>query len=39
MISGIECVTLGVADLDGALNLYRDVCGFRVESDTRAPVL
>ena len=38
MISGIECVTLGVADLDGALNLYRDVCGFRVESDTRAPV-
>jgi catechol 2,3-dioxygenase-like lactoylglutathione lyase family enzyme len=38
MISGIECVTLGVRDLDAALRLYRDVCGFRVESDTRAAV-
>jgi len=38
MISGIECVTLGVADLEAALRLYRDVCGFRVESDTRAAV-
>ena len=38
MISGIECVTLGVADLAAALRLYRDVCGFRVESDTRAAV-
>jgi catechol 2,3-dioxygenase-like lactoylglutathione lyase family enzyme len=38
MISGIECVTLGVLDLDAALHLYRDICGFRVESDTRAAV-
>ena len=38
MISGIECVTLGVQDLDVALHLYRDICGFRVESDTRAAV-
>ncbi len=38
MISGIECVTLGVTDLAAALRLYRDVCGFRVESDTRAAV-
>ncbi|MCZ8131770.1 MAG: VOC family protein [Steroidobacteraceae bacterium] len=38
MISGIECVTLGVRDLDGALGLFRDVFGYRVESDTRASV-
>ncbi len=38
MISGIECVTLGVRDLDAALALFRDVCGFTVESDTRAAV-
>jgi catechol 2,3-dioxygenase-like lactoylglutathione lyase family enzyme len=38
MISGIESVTLGVRDLAGALRLYRDVCGLRVESDTRASV-
>lgn len=38
MISGIESVTLGVADLTGALRLFRDVCGFTVESDTRASV-
>ena len=38
MISGIECVTLGVSDLDTALTLFRDVCGLRVESDTRASV-
>lgn len=38
MISGIECVTLGIAELGPALTLFRDVCGFRVESDTRASV-
>lgn len=38
MISGIECVTLGVRDLDAALALFRDVFGWRVESDTRASV-
>ncbi len=38
MISGIEAVTLGVRDLAAALHLFRDVCGFRVESDTRASV-
>lgn len=38
MISGIECVTLGVRDLEGALALYRDVFGFRIESDTQASV-
>lgn len=38
MISGIECVTLGVRDLDGALALFRDVFGWKVESDTRASV-
>lgn len=38
MISGIESVTLGVRDLAAALRFFRDVCGFRVESDTRAPV-
>jgi len=38
MISGIEAVTLGVRDLASALHLWRDVCGFRVESDTRASV-
>jgi catechol 2,3-dioxygenase-like lactoylglutathione lyase family enzyme len=38
MISGIEAVTLGVRDLTAALRLWRDVCGFRVESDTRASV-
>lgn len=38
MISGIESVTLGVRDLPAALHLFRDVCGFKVESDTRASV-
>jgi catechol 2,3-dioxygenase-like lactoylglutathione lyase family enzyme len=38
MISGIECVTLGVRDLAAALRLYKDRFGFRVESDTRASV-
>ena len=38
MISGIECVTLGVRDLEAALRLFKDVCGFTVESDTRASV-
>ena len=38
MISGIECVTLGVPDLAPAVHLFKDVCGFRVESDTRASV-
>ncbi|MBS0394653.1 MAG: hypothetical protein JSR54_08500 [Proteobacteria bacterium] len=38
MISGIESVTLGVGDLTSALRLFRDVCGLRVESDTRASV-
>ncbi len=38
MISGIESVTLGVRDLAAALHLWRGVCGFQVESDTRAPV-
>jgi catechol 2,3-dioxygenase-like lactoylglutathione lyase family enzyme len=38
MISGIESVTLGVRDLAAALHLFKDVCGFRVESDTRASV-
>jgi len=38
MISGIESVTLGVRDLSAALHLWRGVCGFRVESDTRASV-
>ncbi len=38
MISGIESVTLGVRDLSAALRLFRDVCGLRVESDTRASV-
>jgi catechol 2,3-dioxygenase-like lactoylglutathione lyase family enzyme len=38
MISGIECVTLGVRDLDAALRLFKDVFGLRVESDTRASV-
>lgn len=38
MISGIECVTLGVRDLGGALALFRDVFGWKVESDTRASV-
>ena len=38
MISGIESVTLGVRDLASALHLFKDVCGFRVESDTRASV-
>jgi catechol 2,3-dioxygenase-like lactoylglutathione lyase family enzyme len=38
MISGIESVTLGVRELAAALRLFRDVCGFRVESDTRASV-
>jgi catechol 2,3-dioxygenase-like lactoylglutathione lyase family enzyme len=38
MISGIECVTLGVRNLEAALALFRDVCGFKVESDTRASV-
>jgi len=38
MISGIECVTLGVSDLDSALALFGQVCGLRVESDTRASV-
>ncbi len=38
MISGIECVTLGVRDLEASLGLFKDVCGFTVESDTRASV-
>ena len=38
MISGIECVTVGVTDLEPALTLFRDVCGFTVESDTRGSV-
>lgn len=38
MISGIECVTLGVRDLAAALALFRDVFGWKVESDTRASV-
>jgi catechol 2,3-dioxygenase-like lactoylglutathione lyase family enzyme len=38
MISGIECVTLGVRDLEASLRLFKDVFGFRVESDTRASV-
>lgn len=38
MISGIECVTLGVRDLEAGLKLFKDVCGFTVESDTRAAV-
>lgn len=38
MISGIECVTLGVRDLESALRLFKDVCGFTVASDTRASV-
>ena len=38
MISGIECVTLGVRDIAASLRLFRDVCGLRVESDTRASV-
>ena len=38
MISGIECVTLGVPDLAPALALFGHVCGLRVESDTRASV-
>ncbi len=38
MISGIESVTLGVRDLAAALRLFKDVCGLRVESDTRASV-
>jgi catechol 2,3-dioxygenase-like lactoylglutathione lyase family enzyme len=38
MISGIECVTLGVRDLAAALRLFRDEFGLRVESDTRASV-
>jgi catechol 2,3-dioxygenase-like lactoylglutathione lyase family enzyme len=38
MISGIECVTLGVADLNAALTLFQGVCGLTVESDTRASV-
>jgi catechol 2,3-dioxygenase-like lactoylglutathione lyase family enzyme len=38
MISGIESVTLGVGDLAAALRLFKDVCGFKVESDTRASV-
>ncbi len=38
MISGIECVTLGIRDLEAALKLFKDVCGFTIESDTRASV-
>ena len=38
MISGIECVTLGVRDMAASLRLFREVCGLRVESDTRASV-
>ncbi len=38
MISGIESVTLGVRNLGAALHLFRDVCGLKVESDTRASV-
>jgi catechol 2,3-dioxygenase-like lactoylglutathione lyase family enzyme len=38
MISGIECVTLGVRDLGASLRLFKDVFGFQVESDTRASV-
>jgi catechol 2,3-dioxygenase-like lactoylglutathione lyase family enzyme len=38
MISGIECVTIGVPDLEAALTLFKDVCGLTVESDTRASV-
>jgi catechol 2,3-dioxygenase-like lactoylglutathione lyase family enzyme len=38
VISGIECVTLGVRDLEAALKLFKDVCGLKVESDTRASV-
>jgi catechol 2,3-dioxygenase-like lactoylglutathione lyase family enzyme len=38
MISGIECVTLGVRDLEAALHLFKDAFGFQVESDTRASV-
>jgi catechol 2,3-dioxygenase-like lactoylglutathione lyase family enzyme len=38
MISGIESVTLGVRDLEGALTFFRDVCGYTVNSDTRASV-
>jgi catechol 2,3-dioxygenase-like lactoylglutathione lyase family enzyme len=38
VISGIECVTLGVRDLEAALRLFKDSCGFTVASDTRASV-
>lgn len=38
MISGIECVTLGVPELAAPLALLRKVFGYRVESDTRASV-
>ena len=38
MISGIECVTLGVRDLEASLRLFKGVCGLTVESDTRASV-
>jgi catechol 2,3-dioxygenase-like lactoylglutathione lyase family enzyme len=38
VISGIECVTLGIRDLEAALALFKDVCGYTVESDTRASV-
>lgn len=38
MISGIECVTLGVRDLEATLALFKDVFGFQVESDTQASV-
>ena len=38
MISGIECVTLGVPELGPALGFFKGVCGLRIESDTRASV-
>jgi catechol 2,3-dioxygenase-like lactoylglutathione lyase family enzyme len=38
MISGIECVTLGVRDLEATLALFKNVFGFQVESDTQASV-
>ena len=38
MISGIECVTLGVRDLEAALRLFKECCGLTIASDTRASV-
>jgi catechol 2,3-dioxygenase-like lactoylglutathione lyase family enzyme len=38
MMTAIESATVGVRDLDGALALFRDTLGYRVELDLRASV-